>query len=101
LERVRTSTALDRAPLLQGVWFSRAPDGLKRLGLVVHPWVADGGALRIFSEDLRQALHQLQAAQPIRLAPTTAHFLRWAELITAEPNAHVHSADVALQETTA
>ncbi|MET7425486.1 amino acid adenylation domain-containing protein, partial [Dactylosporangium sp. NPDC005555] len=62
--------------MLQVVWLG------DRLLLVAHHLVVDGVSWRILLPDLAAAWDAVRAGEPVRLAPATTSFRRWAEQLS-------------------
>ncbi len=79
------SLNLEQGPLLRALHL-RLPDGSERLLLAVHHLVVDGVSWRILMEDLQQAYRLARQGEAIVLAPKTASYKTWAQILAAHAN---------------
>jgi amino acid adenylation domain-containing protein/non-ribosomal peptide synthase protein (TIGR01720 family) len=89
-DRVQAGLDLRNGPIARAAFFDLGTDG-KHLLIAIHHLAVDGVSWRVLLEDLETAYLQLGRGEPVRLAPKTMSFKRWAERLAE----HAQSAALA------
>ena len=71
----------DAGTVMVAVWFDRGTEAAGRLLLVAHHLAVDGVSWRIIVDDLGEALRQIQAGKPPRLAPVPTSIRGYARMV--------------------